>query len=343
MESNLAKLNLKGKVILAPMAGITDSPFRRLCKKYGAGLVYTEMTSSQGIARGSTQTLRYLPYEEEERPIGIQIYGEDTSTMESAAVEVMKWKPDVLDMNFGCPVKKVIKKGAGSALLKDIDHLEEIVRAVVNAVDIPVTAKIRSGWDDKNVNAVEVAQMFEDAGISAISVHPRTREQSFKGKADWSIIKLVKEAVSITVIGNGDINTPESAKRCFEETGCDYVMIGRGAIGRPWIFGTMEHYLRTGELLEEPDHGEKFDILNNYITLEEKFRGEFGALNHLKTTISWFLSGMIDSKKASEDLVRVRTMADFKAKLKEYSEMVLKKENQSSWQLGDIEEMALEG
>ncbi|MCH7818975.1 MAG: tRNA dihydrouridine synthase DusB [Candidatus Marinimicrobia bacterium] len=333
-------MNLKGKVILAPMAGVTDSPFRRLCKRYGAGLVFTEMTSSQGIARGATQTLRYLPYEEEERPIGIQIYGEDTSTMESAAVEVLKWRPDVLDMNFGCPVKKVVKKGAGSALLKDINHLEEIVRAVVNAVDIPVTAKIRSGWDDQHVNAVEVAQMFEDAGIAGISVHPRTREQSFKGKADWRIIKLVKEAVSITVIGNGDINTPESAKRCFEETGCDYVMIGRGAIGRPWIFEHIEHYLKTGELLEEPDDVEKFAILNEYISLEENFRGEFGTLNHLKSSISWFISGMIDSDIVSEELMRVRTLVDFKIKLREYSEMVLRNEKRSNWQLGDIEEMS---
>ena len=333
-------MNLKGKVILAPMAGVTDSPFRRLCKRYGAGLVFTEMTSSQGIARGATQTLRYLPYEEEERPIGIQIYGEDTSTMESAAVEVLKWRPDVLDMNFGCPVKKVVKKGAGSALLKDINHLEEIVRAVVNAVDIPVTAKIRSGWDDQHVNAVEVALMFEDAGIAGISVHPRTREQSFKGKADWRIIKLVKEAVSITVIGNGDINTPESAKRCFEETGCDYVMIGRGAIGRPWIFEHIEHYLKTGELLEEPDDVEKFAILNEYISLEENFRGEFGTLNHLKSSISWFISGMIDSDIVSEELMRVRTLVDFKIKLREYSEMVLRNEKRSNWQLGDIEEMS---
>ena len=333
-------MNLKGKVILAPMAGVTDSPFRRLCKRYGAGLVFTEMTSSQGIARGATQTLRYLPYEEEERPIGIQIYGEDTSTMESAAVEVLKWRPDVLDMNFGCPVKKVVKKGAGSALLKDINHLEEIVRAVVNAVDIPVTAKIRSGWDDQHVNAVEVAQMFEDAGIAGISVHPRTREQSFKGKADWRIIKLVKEAVSITVIGNGDINTPQSAKRCFEETGCDYVMIGRGAIGRPWIFEHIEHYLKTGELLEEPDDVEKFAILNEYISLEENFRGEFGTLNHLKSSISWFISGMIDSDIVSEELMRVRTLVDFKIKLREYSEMVLRNEKRSNWQLGDIEEMS---
>ena len=333
-------MNLKGKVILAPMAGVTDSPFRRLCKRYGAGLVFTEMTSSQGIARGATQTLRYLPYEEEERPIGIQIYGEDTSTMESAAVEVLKWRPDVLDMNFGCPVKKVVKKGAGSALLKDINHLEEIVRAVVNAVDIPVTAKIRSGWDDQHVNAVEVALMFEDAGIAGISVHPRTREQSFKGKADWRIIKSVKEAVSITVIGNGDINTPESAKRCFEETGCDYVMIGRGAIGRPWIFEHIEHYLKTGELLEEPDDVEKFAILNEYISLEENFRGEFGTLNHLKSSISWFISGMIDSDIVSEELMRVRTLVDFKIKLREYSEMVLRNEKRSNWQLGDIEEMS---
>ena len=334
-------MNLKGKVILAPMAGVTDSPFRRLCKRYGAGLVFTEMTSSQGIARGATQTLRYLPYEEEERPIGIQIYGEDTSTMESAAVEVLKWRPDVLDMNFGCPVKKVVKKGAGSALLKDINHLEEIVRAVVNAVDIPVTAKIRSGWDDQHVNAVEVALMFEDAGIAGISVHPRTREQNFKGKADWSIIKSVKEAVSITVIGNGDINTPESAKRCFEETGCDYVMIGRGAIGRPWIFEHIEHYLKTGELLEEPDDVEKFAILNEYISLEENFRGEFGTLNHLKSSISWFISGMIDSDIVSEELMRVRTLVDFKIKLREYSEMVLRNEKRSNWQLGDIEELSM--
>ena len=338
----MGKLNLKGNVILAPMAGITDSPFRALCKEAGAALVYSEMASSQGIARGSSNTLRYLGYEESERPIGIQIYGEDTSTMESAAVEVMKWRPDVLDMNFGCPVNKVTKKGAGSALLKDIKHLEEIVRAVVNAVSIPVTAKIRSGWDDKHVNAVEVAQMFEDAGISAISVHPRTREQSFKGDADWSIIKQVKDAVSITVIGNGDIDSAEKAKKCFESTGCDYVMIGRGAIGRPWIFKIIEHYLETGELLEEPVDEEKFQILRDYIEAEINFRGEFSALGQAKKMISWFISGMSDCHRATDEFQRVKTLAEFVQKIDEYSKEVLRVENYSTWEPGEIEEMAID-
>ena len=338
----MGQLKLKGKVILAPMAGITDSPFRGLCKAAGAALVYTEMTSSQGIARGASNTLRYLGYEESERPIGIQIYGENTATMESAAVEVMKWKPDVLDMNFGCPVNKVTKKGAGSALLKDIKHLEEIVRAVVNAVDIPVTAKIRSGWDDKHVNAVEVAQMFEDAGISGISVHPRTREQSFSGDADWSIIKQVKEAVSITVIGNGDIDTAVKAKKCFESTGCDYVMIGRGAIGRPWIFKIIEHYLETGETLEEPGDEEKFQIIRDYIEAEIHFRGEFSALGKAKKMIPWFISGMPNCHKATNDFQRLKTLAEFSKKLDEYSIEVQKVEDHSTWEPGQIEEMALD-
>ncbi|MCH7494794.1 MAG: tRNA dihydrouridine synthase DusB [Candidatus Marinimicrobia bacterium] len=338
----MAKLKLKGKAILAPMAGITDSPFRKLCKEYGVALVFSEMASSQGIARGASTTLRYLPYEEEERPIGIQIYGDDPATMESAAVEVMKWKPDVLDMNFGCPVKKVIKKGAGSALLKDIVLLEKIVRAVVNAVDIPVTAKIRSGWDDKHINAVEVAQMFEEAGISAISVHPRTREQSFNGEANWDVIKQVKDSVSITVIGNGDIDTAVKAKACFERTGCDYVMIGRGAIGRPWIFKQVDTYLQTGVLLPEPDDNEKFDLINRFIDSEEKFRGEFMALNHMKNVISRFFSGMVQNEDAVAGLVRTKTMAKFREKLREYESLVLSQETHSSWQPGEIEEMALD-
>lgn len=342
MEINLAKLKLKGKAILAPMAGITDSPFRKLCKEYGVALVFSEMASSQGIARGVSTTLRYLPYEEVERPIGIQIYGDDPATMESAAVEVMKWKPDVLDLNFGCPVKKVTKKGAGSALLKDIVLLETIVRAVVNAVDIPVTAKIRSGWDDKHINAVEVAQMFEEAGISAISVHPRTREQSFKGEANWDVIKQVKDAVSITVIGNGDIDSAVAAKACFEQTGCDYVMIGRAAIGRPWIFEQVDTYLETGVLLPEPDDNEKFDLINRFIDSEEKFRGEFLVLNHMKNVISWFVSGMVQNDDAVAGLVRTKTMTEFREKLREYESLVLSQETNSSWQPGEIEEMALD-
>jgi len=336
------KLELDGKVILAPMAGITDSPFRGLCKEAGAALVYTEMVSSQGIARGASNTLRYLGYEESERPIGIQIYGDDTATMESAAVEVMKWKPDVLDMNFGCPVNKVTKKGAGSALLKDINHLEEIVRAVVNAVDIPVTAKIRSGWDDKHVNAVEVAKMFEDAGISAISVHPRTREQSFSGEADWSVIKHVKDAVSITVIGNGDIDSAEKAKNCFDSTGCDYIMIGRGAIGRPWIFKVIEHYLETGETVDEPDDGERFQILRKFIDAEEHFRGEFSALGQAKRMISWFISGMSNCQKAIDEFQRVSSLSEFRKKIDDYSEEVLKAETNSKWEWSEIEEIALD-
>ena len=342
MEINLAKLKLEGKAILAPMAGITDSPFRKLCKEYGAALVFSEMASSQGIARGSSTTLRYLPYGEEERPIGIQIYGDDPATMESAAVEVMKWKPDVLDLNFGCPVKKVIKKGAGSALLKDIVLLEKIVHAVVNAVNIPVTAKIRSGWDDKHINAVEVAQMFEEAGISAISVHPRTREQSFKGEANWDVIKQVKDSVSITVIGNGDIDTAVKAKMCIEQTGCDYVMIGRGAIGRPWIFEQIETYLKTGDILPEPDDKEKFDLVNKFIDSEEKFRGEFMALNHMKNVIPRFISGMVQNEDAVAGLVGTKTIAKFREKLREYESLVLSQETHSRWQPGEIEEIALD-
>ena len=338
----MAVLKLKGKAILAPMAGITDSPFRKLCKEHGAALVYSEMASSQGIARGSSTTLRYLPYDEEERPIGIQIYGDDPATMESAAVEVMKWKPDVLDLNFGCPVKKVTKKGAGSALLKDIVLLEKIVRAVVNAVNIPVTAKIRSGWDDEHINAVEVAQMFEEAGISAVSVHPRTREQSFNGEANWDVIRHVKESVSITVIGNGDIDSAEKAKMCLERTGCDYVMIGRGAIGRPWIFEQIETYLNTGEILPEPNDREKFALINEFVDSEEKFRGEFMALNHMKNAIPWFLSGMVQNEDAVSGMVTTKTMEKFREKLREYETLVLSQETHSVWQPGEIEETALD-
>jgi tRNA-dihydrouridine synthase B len=262
-ELKIRDLSIRPAAILAPMAGVTDTVFRRVIRSLGScGLIMTEFTSAEGLTRNSARTLHYLYFDEGEHPIAAQIFGADPGVMASAAALTEDLGFDHVDINLGCPVKKVVKCG-GSGLLRDLPHLEKLLRAVRAAVRIPLTIKIRSGWDENNIVAVDVARMAEQVGIEAIAVHPRTRMQGYAGSADWRVIRAVKEAVRIPVIGNGDVRTPQDAVRMIAETGCDAVMIGRAASSNPWIFRQIADYVATGRY-DEPTEADRYQLLSGY-------------------------------------------------------------------------------
>lgn len=261
-------------IVLAPMEDVTDLAFRLVCKRRGADAVYTEFVSSEGLIRDVRKAIEKLKILDEERPIGIQIYGNRVESMVEAAKIAAAAGPDLLDINYGCPSKHVAGKGAGSGLLKTPELMEAITRGVINAVDIPVTAKTRLGWCDSNINIVEIAQMLQGCGIQTLTIHGRTRTQKFKGQANWELIGTAKQAVSIPIIGNGDVVSPEDAKRMLEVAGVDGVMIGRGAYGNPWIFERTKYYLKTGELLPEPSLEERVEVLLEHLDLSLQLKGE---------------------------------------------------------------------
>ena len=252
MRLQIGSVNLENNVILAPMAGVTDLPFRLLCKEQGTGLLCMEMVSAKAIYYHNKNTEELMRIEPEERPVSLQLFGSDPVIMSEMAKQIEDKPFDILDINMGCPVPKVVNNGEGSALMKDPVLVRKIVTAVAGAIKKPLTVKIRKGFDDDHVNAVEIAKIIEDSGAAAIAVHGRTRQQYYSGKADWDIIRQVKEAVSIPVIGNGDVTFPESTARLVQETGCDGIMVGRAAQGNPWIFKQITHYLDTGEILPKP-------------------------------------------------------------------------------------------
>jgi len=288
----ILNLNILGKTCLAPMAGITDIPFRLMARKYHVGLVFTGLISVDGLVRKSEKTLRLFRFLPEERPIGIQLFGHDPQVFREAVSIISEFSPDLIDLNLGCPAKSVVKRGAGAALLKNLSQIQKIAEAVVPSSPVPVTAKIRSGWDDSSIVAVEIAKILEATGISAVTVHARTKDKGFKGKADWSVIQAVRQAVSIPVIGNGDVTSPQEAKQMLEQTGCDMVMVGRGALGRPWIFHHIEHYLKTGTLLEEPSFREQIENCLEHYRLALQYLPENRAVYEMRKHIAWYVKGM---------------------------------------------------
>ena len=306
----IGNVEIKNKIVLAPMAGISNSAFRRIAKEMGVGLVVAEMVSDKAIYFGSQKTIDMLYMKEEERPISQQIFGSDKESFVYAAKYILKtMKPDIIDINMGCPVPKVATRAqAGSALLKNPDKVYEIVKAVVEAVNVPVTVKIRSGWDEKSINAVEIAKVIEKAGASAITVHPRTRSQGYSGKADWNIIKQVKENVSIPVIGNGDVKTCYDAKKMLDETKCDAVMIGRGVLGNPWLIRECIDYLNNKEI-KEVTILDRLDMVIKHLNYLLEFKDEKISILEMRTQIGYYLKGI--SKEYKQRFMKVNNKEDF--------------------------------
>ena len=316
MKWKIGNVEIKNQVVLAPMAGISNTAYRQIIKKMGAGLIFAEMVSDKALVYGSEKTFDLLKMSDMERPIAQQIFGSDVNSFVKAAKLVEdKMHPDIIDINMGCPVPKVaIKSQAGSALLKNPDKIKEIVSAVVKAVSVPVTVKIRSGWDANSVNAVEVAKVIEEAGASAITVHGRTRAQGYSGNADWNVIKQVKEMVSIPVIGNGDVTSAEKAKEMLDFTGCDAVMIGRGVLGNPWLINECVSYLESGIIPLKPSAREKIEMLKRHYQLLVDSTSEKQAILEIRTHALWYIKGMpksayiknkICKTKNSEDLFKI--------------------------------------
>ena len=317
----IGNIEIDNRVVLAPMAGVCDNAFRTICKDFGVGLIYTEMVSDKAVVYENKKTLDMLYMTEGERPLGIQVFGSDKESFTKAAKFISEnTSCDFIDINMGCPVPKVAQRAqAGSALLKDPEKVFEIVSAVVNAVEKPVTVKIRSGWDKSNINAVEIAKICEKAGAQAIAVHGRTRSQMYEGFADWDVIKAVKESVNIPVIGNGDVVSALKAKEMFDYTGCDAVMIGRAAQGNPWIFKQITIYLETGELIDEPTKEEKITICKEHLNRLIRLKGEKIALKEMRAHASWYLKGLRDSARVKNLINQTNTKEELIKVLDDYN------------------------
>ena len=316
----IGNVEIDNQVIMAPMAGISNNAYRKIIKEMGAGLVYAEMVSDKAITYHNQKTIDMLHMDETERPISQQIFGSDKeSFVEAAKFICEKMKPDIIDINMGCPVPKVaLRSQAGSALLKNPEKVYDIVKAVVNAVDIPVTVKIRSGWDNKSINAVEIAKICEKAGASAIAVHPRTRAQQYSGLADWKIIKAVKESVNIPVIGNGDIKTCFDAKKMLEETGCDAVMIGRGLLGNPWLVKETIDYLEKGNLPKKITRLEKIAMIKKHYSYLIAIKNEKLALLEMRMFIPWYLKGLSGSNEVKKKIFKCNNFKEIEYILEDY-------------------------
>ncbi len=313
----IGDVELENNLILAPMAGVTNLPFRVICKEFGPGLVCTEMASAKAMFHNDQKTKRLFNTEGEKRPISFQLFGSDEESVEYST-KYMNEFADIIDINMGCPAPKVVKNGDGSRLLLDLDKAKSIMETVVKSAKVPVTLKIRKGWDKDHIVAVEVAKIAEEVGISAITVHGRTRSEYYTGKADWDIIKKVKESVKIPVIGNGDVVDEESAYRMFETTGVDGIMIGRGSFGNPWIFRNIKHYLETGEKLPPPSNEEKLKVIEKHIELAVEEKGEEVAVKELRKHISWYTKNLKNSSEFRAMMNKIESKDELEKSIEEY-------------------------
>ncbi len=300
-------IDFNDKIILAPMAGICDLPFRLLCKEQGCDIVYTEMISAKGMYYNNKNTEPLLMTDDREKPVGVQIFGSEPRLMAEQAKRIEDRGFAFIDVNMGCPVPKIVNNGEGSALMKTPELIGDIVNELVNVCSLPITIKIRAGFNEENINAVEVAQIAQKAGVSAIAVHGRTREQYYHGKADWNIIKEVKNSVNVKVIGNGDVASAEDVIRIKEETGCDSVMIGRAAKGNPWIFADIKEYLKTGKHLKRPEINEVCDMMLRHARLMIEYKGEFTGIHEMRKHVAWYTQGMPNSAKLRASINSIET------------------------------------
>jgi len=318
----IKNLIIENNIFLAPMAGITDLPFRILCKEQNCGMVYTEMVSAKGLLYDNEKTSSLLYVDEREHPVGAQLFGSDPKILAEMAKKVEQLPVDIIDINMGCPALKITRNGEGSALMKNPQLIGEIVYAVSKSIQKPLTIKIRKGYHDTMMNAVEVAKIAEEAGVSAIAIHGRSREQFYSGQADWDIIKQVKEVVAIPVIGNGDIIEPQDAKKMMDQTGCDAVMIGRAARGNPWIFSRTAHYLKTGEILSEPTIQERLLVAVNHARMILDHKGAYIGIRQMRAHLAWYMKGLPKAAEMRGIINKIETLEELEKALWEYEKSI---------------------
>ncbi len=317
----IRNIEIDNPIVIAPMAGISNPAFRMICKEFGAGLIYTEMVSDKALYYGNEKTYNMTSVEEYEHPLTMQLFGHDIDTMVySAKILDQKTDCDIIDINMGCPVTKIVKSNAGSALMKDIDHAVAMVEAIIKEVSKPVTVKMRIGWDLDHVNCIELAKRLEAVGVSAIALHGRTKKQMYEGHADWSYIKQMKEALNIPVIGNGDIKSVDDAIKMMEETGCDAVMVGRGCLGNPWLIKELHQYFENGEMNVEVSLDERFDLAKRHAQALCELKGEKTGMKEMRGHAAWYVKGLKNSNRLKDHLTKVNTyeeMCDILAKYQE--------------------------
>ena len=318
MTMKIGNVELENNIFLAPMAGVTDLPFRLLCKEQGCGLVYTEMVSAKALSYKNKKTESLMQSHPDERPSAVQLFGSDPEILAETAKTVSQLPIDIIDVNMGCPAPKIVKNGEGSALMKSPKLVGEIVKAISEAQPKPVTIKIRAGFDADHINAVEIAKAAEENGAAAVAVHGRTREQFYSGNADYDVIKAVKEALSIPVIGNGDVFDPISAKRLLDYTGCDAIMVGRGAQGNPWIFSRILHYLETGEILTEPTPAEKGRMALRHGKMLIDYNGEYIGVREMRKHVTWYSKGLKGAARIRNMVNRAESFSDLERIITEY-------------------------